>query len=203
MNIKAVVFDADGVVINSPGYFSVQYQKDFNVSNDVMLPFFKGKFQKCLVGEADLKEELKPLLEEWKWQGSADDLLKYWFEAEHYIDNRVITEIKRLKEKGIKCYLGTKQEKYRMKYIEEDMGLGAFFDGIFSSSNVGYKKPDKRFYNSISRSLEKTEKIKPENILFWDDTKENVDSANECGWNAFLFTNFNDFKRIIDDFFQN
>jgi hypothetical protein len=37
MAIKAVVFDADGVVINSPGYFSVQYEKKFGVPNDVLI----------------------------------------------------------------------------------------------------------------------------------------------------------------------
>ena len=57
--IKAIIFDADGVVINSPEMFSIQYQKAFGISNDVMLPFFEGIFQDCLKGKADLKEELK------------------------------------------------------------------------------------------------------------------------------------------------
>ncbi len=199
MNIKAIVFDADGVVINSPGYFSVQYEKDFGISNDILLPFFKGKFQECLVGKADLKEELEPLLEEWKWQGTVDELLGYWFKAEHYIDDRVIDEVKRLRAKGIKCYLGTKQEKYRMEYIKKDMGLEEFFDGTFSSDHVGYKKPDKRFYEFVSRELEKTENIKPESIMFWDDKKENVDSANEFGWKAYLFTSFGEFQKNIKE----
>ena len=61
-DIKAIVLDADGVIINKPDMFSVQYQKEFGISNEVMLPFFKGRFQDCLTGKADLKEELKPFL---------------------------------------------------------------------------------------------------------------------------------------------
>lgn len=199
MNIKAAIFDADGVVINSPGYFSVQYQKEFGVSNDVMLPFFKGGFQECVVGASDLKEEVEPLLKDWKWQGSAEELLAYWFKAEHYIDDRVISEIKRLKEKGIKCYLGTKQEKYRMEYIKKDMGLEKFFDGVFCSCDIGYKKPDKQFFDAVSLVLKEREGIEPVNIIFWDDKKENVDAANECGWNAFFYANFNKFKAFMDE----
>ncbi len=195
MNIKVAIFDADGVVINSPRYFSVQYQKEFGVSNDVMLPFFKGKFQECLIGKADLKEELKPLLETWEWKGTVDELLAYWFKAEHYVDDRVIDEVKRLREKGVTCYLGTKQEKYRMEYIKKDMGLEKFFDGVFCSCDVGYKKPDRRFFDAVSSALKEKEGIEPENIIFWDDKKENVDSANECGWNAYLFTDFSEFKK--------
>lgn len=199
MKIKAAIFDADGVVINSPGYFSVQYQKEFGVSNDAMLPFFKGRFQECVIGKADLKEELKPFLKDWKWQGSVDEFLAYWFKAEHYIDDRVINEIERLREKGIKCYLGTKQEKYRMEYIRKNMGLEEFFDGDFCSCDIGYKKPDNLFFDTVSLALKEKDGIEPEDIIFWDDKEENVNAANECGWNAFLYTGFNEFQLKVEE----
>jgi putative hydrolase of the HAD superfamily len=171
MNIKVIVFDADGVVINSPGYFSLQYQKDFGVSNDVMLPFFKGVFQDCLVGKADLREELKKVLDDWKWKGTIDELLDYWFKSEHHIDDRVLREIKNLQSKGIKCYIGTKQEKYRTEYMKKEMGFEEIFDGIYSSAYVGYKKPDERFYEEISKDLKNKEGIRVEEIMFFDDEK--------------------------------
>jgi putative hydrolase of the HAD superfamily len=200
MKIKAVVFDADGVVINSPGCFSAQYQKEFGISNDVMLPFFKGRFQDCLVGKADLKEELKPLLKEWEWKGTVDELLDYWFKSEHYIDDNIIGEIKKLRELGVKCYLGTKQEKYRTEYIKKDMGFDNFFDGIYSSVD-GYSKNDKNFYRIISQDLYEKENINSQEIMFWDDDQENVDVASECGWNAFFYTSFDEFQDKMIDIF--
>jgi putative hydrolase of the HAD superfamily len=198
MNIKVIVFDADGVVINSPGYFSLQYQKDFGVSNDVMLPFFKGVFQDCLVGKADLREELKKVLDDWKWKGTIDELLDYWFKSEHHIDDRVLREIKNLQSKGIKCYIGTKQEKYRTEYMKKEMGFEEIFDGIYSSAYVGYKKPDERFYEEISKDLKNKEGIRVEEIMFFDDEKENVDAANKFGWQAYLYKNFNNFQEKIN-----
>lgn len=193
-NIKAIIFDADGVVINSPGYFSVQYQKDFGISNDMMLPFFKGRFQDCLVGKADLKEELVPLLKDWRWNGSVEELLKYWFKAEHYIDERMVEEIKNFKNRGIKCYLGTKQEKYRTEYIWNEMEFKNIFDGIYSSADIGYKKPDKKFFEFIQNDLE----LKPEEIMFWDDEKDNVETAKGLGWQGYFYDNFEDFINIAN-----
>lgn len=192
--IKAIIFDADGVVINSPGYFSVRYMKDFGVPSSVMLPFFEGKFQECLVGKADLKEVLEPLLKDWHWQGSVDELLNYWFKAEHYIDDRLVRDIESLRGKGIKCYLATKQEKYRTEYIRTEMGFENIFDKIYSSAEVGYKKPDERFYQFIQKDIGLT---RPEEIFFWDDEQANVDAAIKLGWQGFVYREYEGFKEIM------
>ncbi|MFA7209064.1 MAG: HAD family hydrolase [Parcubacteria group bacterium] len=197
MIIKAIVFDADGVVINSPDYFSVQYQKEFGVSNDMMLPFFKGKFQDCLVGKADLKEELKPFLSGWKWAGTVEEFLGYWFKVEHHIDERVVREIERLKSMGIRCYLGTKQEKYRTEYMRNRMGFEEIFDHIYSSAEVGYKKPDKKFFEFISADIKNKDNIDPEEIMFWDDEKSNVAVSKELGWQGYFYGNYDDFNKIV------
>ncbi|MFA5961263.1 MAG: HAD family hydrolase [Parcubacteria group bacterium] len=195
--IKAVVFDADGVVIDSPSYFSVQYEKEFGVSSNVVQAFFRDKFQDCLVGKADLKEELRPLLDDWKWRGTVEDLLDYWFKAEHYIDERMIDEIKRLKELGIKCYLGTQQEKYRTEYMKSNMGFDRIFDKIYSSAEIGHKKPDKKFFEFIHQDLGEIEGIKPAEIMFWDNEEVNVISAKKLGWQSFLYTTFDDFQKNV------
>ena len=197
MKIKAVIFDADGVVINSPDYFSVQYEKEFGVSDDVIQPFFNGKFQDCLMGKADLKEELKPLLNDWKWQRTVDELLEYWFKAEHYIDERIVNKVEILRKKGIECYLAALQEKYRAEYIRKEMGFEKIFDKNYFSSEIGYKKPDKKFFEFIFNDLNIKEKIEPQEIIFWDDKESNVISAKELGWQGYLYKNFEDFNKVI------
>ena len=57
---KCILLDVDGVLVNSE-MFSLQYQKRFNLPQDIMLPFFKGVFQDCLIGKADLKEAVAPI----------------------------------------------------------------------------------------------------------------------------------------------
>ena len=192
-SIKAILFDADGVIINSPSYFSIKYQKEFGVQNSLMEPFFKNKFQECLVGKADLKDELKPLLKHWKWNGPVDDLLKWWFKSEHYIDEKVIKVIENLRQKGFACYLATNQEKYRTEYMKDKMGFAALFEKIYSSAEIGHKKPSKDFFSFILEDIKANKKITPNEIMYFDDGQENVEAAANLGIISSLYTKFDNF----------
>lgn len=196
MNMKCILFDADGVAINSE-MFSVQYQKRYDVSNDEMLPFFKGIFQDCLIGKVDLKEAVSPYLKSWKWDGTVDEFLQFWFKVEHHIDEKLIGLIKVLRGKNIKCYLATNQEKYRTEYMINEMGFKDVFDHIFSSAEIGYKKPEREFYEVIFNWINKTDSVAKEEIFYVDDSQEAVDSANSFGIKASFYANFNDFAEQI------
>jgi len=182
MEVKAIIFDADGVVINSSGYFSVQYEKEFGVSNDVMAPFFKGIFQEAVAGRADLKE-----------------LLEWWFKAEHYVDERIAKEIRRLQKKGIKCCLGTKQEKYRAAYIRKDMGFEKIFDDLYISCEIGHKKPEKEFFEFIQNDLAKKYSIRKNEIMLWDNKEENIAASKKLGWQSYLYEGFDGFQKTISN----
>lgn len=197
MDIKVVIFDADGVVINSPGYFSVQYSKEFGVPTESMTPFFKGIFQEAVVGKADLKEILKPVLEDWQWKGSVDELLDWWFKSEHYIDERIVKEIRRLRKNGIKCCLATKQEKYRARYIRKNMGFENIFDELYISCDMGCKKSEKKFFEMIYNDLAKKMPLRNEEIMLWDNKEENIAMAKKLGWQSYLYNGFDDFQKII------
>lgn len=68
MDKHVILFDADGVVIRSE-MFSNHYQRTRGLLPDDMLPFYKGIFQECLTGKADLKEVIAPWLKTWHWEG--------------------------------------------------------------------------------------------------------------------------------------
>lgn len=145
------------------------------------------------MGKADLKEELKPLLKDWKWEKSVDELLDYWFEGENYVDKKIIGAIRRLRQKGIKCILATNQEKYRFDYMKNRMGLGNVFDNIYCSAEIGLKKPDEEYLKYINDDL----KLKKEEIMFWDDRESYANAARSFGWQSYVYKNFEDFKKII------
>jgi len=193
--VKAIIFDADGmVVIPIGGKFSEHLARDFGISTETTVEFFKNEFQKCLIGKADLKQELKKYLEEWGWQKSIDELLEYWFTSEKNVDERVISTIKELRKRGIKCYLATNQEKYRTTYFAKQMGFGKVFDAMFSSAHIGYKKPTAQFFENIIQELPD---VKKEEILFWDDKEEHVRGAQQFGFQAELYRNFEDFQDMV------
>lgn len=194
--VKSLLLDVDGVIANGE-IFSQQLAKDYNISPETVTPFFKGEFQKCVVGEKDLKEAVGPYLKEWGWEKSTEDLLDYWFKAEHKIDEPLIEYVKSLQKRGIKCYLATNQEKYRAEYMLAKMGFKDIFDGFFFSSLIGHKKPNKEFFDHI---LEKLAPIKANEILFWDNTLTHIEGARVTGLQAEQYTTFDAFVKKMEDY---
>ena len=194
--IKAMTFDADGVVITDNLHFSQQLERNFGISPARTEAFFTGVFQQCLTGGADLKQELAKYLKAWGWHGTVDELVAFWFQCEDHLNEELTKEIQRLRTKGIKCYLATNQEKYRTDYIANQMGCGVLFDGIFSSAQIGAKKPSLEFLKKVSESIKG---IPLKEIMFWDDSRENIEAANSFGFNAHLFTTNDDFYTQIEE----
>lgn len=193
--IKAVLFDADGVVVQPGTPFSHQYAEAHGFDYSEITPFFHGDFQDALIGKADLKDLLEKNREIWKLDGSPDDLMAQWFQAEHAVDDMLVEEIKKLRELGVHCFLATNQEKYRAKYLEEEMFLGVF-ERIYSSAMLGVKKPSEEFYAKILEELAADE-IQPEQIVYFDDDTENVEAAQRLGIRAVLYRDIDDFKNVF------
>ncbi len=196
--IKAIIFDSDGMVTPSKR-FSDDLEAKFGISLQKSILFFKNEFQKCLIGEADLKEEFQKYLKKWECDKSVDFLIKYWFESQKDCDAQVLLKIKELQSMGIKCYLATNQEKYRTEYMKNEMGFEDIFDEIFSSAEIGLKKPDQTFFEYIYKKINKNNIFKNE-IMFWDDEPKHIEQANKYGFNSFVYKNFIDFKDILNKF---
>ncbi len=73
-----------------------------------------------------------------------------------------------------------------------EMSFKNIFDKVFSSSNIGYKKPQKEFYQAIFKALKN---INRNQIIFWDDTQSHIDGVREFGILAELYISFKDFKK--------
>lgn len=190
--IKAIIFDADGMVITGERP-STRLARDFGVPIEKINQFFDNEFKDCILGKSDLKEVVKPYLSKWNWKGTIDDLLHFWFAESYRIDEQMVAEIENLKAKGIKCFLATNQEKYRVNYMKNQMGLGKVFDRIFSSAEIGAKKATNEFLDTITDSLPK---VKKEEILFYDDRQENIDFAQTYGFQTMLYKSREDLSNI-------
>lgn len=192
---KTLLFDIDGV-LNNGTRFSLRYIEKYKVPMSLLLPFFKGPFQKCLIGEADLKEELKKVIPAWGYKGSVDDLLKFWLDGELNINTELKEKLLVLKKKGCKLIACTNQEKYRTQFFIEKLELNKIFEKVYSSAYIGLKKPDARFYQYILDD----QNISPMNVYFWDDDIGNIEGAKAMGMNAYLFEGnfrfYNDLEKI-------
>ncbi len=189
--MKAVIFDCDGM-INHEERFSQRLTK--YVPLEVSLPFFTGTFQECLVGRADLKDELGKVIGQWGWKGSVNELIALWFSDEaNTLNTDFFSIIKDLRERGIAVYLATNNEKYRTEYLLQARGLGRLFDATFSSASVGFKKPQKEFYDYLFAHIPH----KREGVLYWDDDPEHIAVTEQLGIPSRLYTTFDDFSATV------
>jgi putative hydrolase of the HAD superfamily len=201
MRYPAVVLDVDGLVIVSPR-FSERLQRDFGISWDTMKPFFSGPFALCKLGRADLKEELARVVGAWGWQGTVDELVRYWF-AEDRPNAEVLALVGELRGRGVRCYLGTNQEKYRAAHLWNELRLSAVFGGAFVSADLGASKDDPGFFRTAYARLEDDfasvgrGPVVPGSVLFVDHEQKNLDAAAAAGWSTHLFDGLSGFRKAL------
>jgi len=176
---KVVLFDIDGVVIKKAKVFSIRLSESRGVGIGEVLKFFKGEFQECLVGKKDLKLVLPKYLKLWGIKDNLESILDFWFSGEAEINYEVLEKVRELRLGGIKCYLATNNEQYRVEYLMNNLNLSTEFDGVFASFKLGCKKPDPEFYREI---MKKIGIENPREIEFWDDDEENVEGAKRFGF---------------------
>jgi putative hydrolase of the HAD superfamily len=181
---QAVIFDADGVIVRPKSWFFVAAEQVYGIPKEAFLEFAHTDLKRCTRGELELVEVLPSYLARWRVTVSPQELVQAWLEHEHHLDQKLLGQIQTIRQSGTPCYLATNQERNRAKYMKHQMGLEAMLDGVFVSSELGTRKPEAAFYQKVQNAL----KLKPNEILFWDDSQENVKAALECGWQARVFT---------------
>lgn len=193
--VKAILFDADGVILKSHRYFTEVCAEKYNLSLKNISPFFRGPFQKCQTGEADLKEAITPYLIAFKWPGTVEEYLQEWFISDSQINQPLLSYVIELRNSGTQCYLGTDQEKYRAEYLKNILGLSEKFDDLFFSCDLKSLKSDVNFFNQIIRRLD----IEPSDIMYFDDDAANIEVAKSVGINAHVFTDLEQTKEVIEE----
>src|SRR6185437_357940 len=138
--IKAVIFDADGVLIQF-SRFSDQLSEKYHIPSRKIQQFFDGPFKDCIFGKQDLKVAAQSFLKDWNWPGTIEDFLNAWFTSTKLSDEPLMDYIQELRRQGIKCFVGTNNEKYRLNYLLTELGFAKSFDKVYGSGQIGFKKP--------------------------------------------------------------
>jgi putative hydrolase of the HAD superfamily len=184
--LAAILFDADGVIQHSR-------TEDLSALLERSLGFVPAELEAfvsevveaerpALAGQADFAEVLEPLLAKWGAPGRARAFAAEWacsIEA----DAEVLALVGKLRRQGILCALATNQQSYRAKYMRHTLGYDDVFERSFYSHELGFMKPDVRYFEAIVASLP----FPPEQVLFIDDLAKNVASALSVGLRAEQF----------------
>ena len=184
MTVKAILFDADGVIQRpTPARRSLwaQLLGGAEGSVDAFLQDLFEAERGCYTGSGDFIRSVRDLLERWNCAGDLSAALQAWIAID--ADPGIRQVIALLRASGYPCYLASNQEPYRARYMSETLAYRALFDGEFYSCTVGYAKPDPAYFAAILKAIA----VPAEHVLFIDDHSTNVHAALSVGLRASVF----------------
>lgn len=183
--ISTILFDADGV-LQYPGVdYKLAFSKLLGPRINEAEQFFADIFlaeQESLAGHGDFRLALTALLDRWNLLLDADQLLNISTQIKS--STPMISIIRTLRFSGYKCCLASNQQAHRAQFMSETLGYAKLFDREFYSCDVGFVKPDLRYFQSVVYDLDDH----PDSILFIDDQESCVDAARSAGLNGVLFS---------------
>lgn len=186
--IKFVYFDLGGVIINDlmNGGWS-ELIRDLGVPKHSETEFnrtFEEFEALALVGSRDIDLAI-PVIEEQTGFIFPEGYSFFEDIISRFTKNKSIWPI--LKVTKSRYPIGLLTNAYlRMRQEVASRGLmpKIEWDTIVDSSEVGMKKPDQDIYEYSTKLAD----VNPDEILFIDNSKKNIDGANRYGWQTFLYS---------------
>ncbi|MBQ2261813.1 MAG: HAD-IA family hydrolase [Loktanella sp.] len=192
------MLDVDGVLISGRpvdgAHWTSGLEKDLGISPESLTQhFFLKYWDDIQIGRSNLRSCLAKALADMKTQVEADNLIRYWFYNDSRVDHQLFASCSTLRKHGHRVYLVSNQDHERAAYIMNELGLSQHVDGLIYSAAIGVGKPSPAFFEAA----EEASGALLSEILFIDDTAENVAAANACGWTAHLWTGGERLERLI------
>jgi FMN phosphatase YigB (HAD superfamily) len=113
-----------------------------------------------------------------------------------YLNLRLIDLIKKLRDQGFPVLCLSNTEKFFYPYLKKH--ILSLFDQSLLSWQLKDRKPNDLIYQNIFKYGD----WKPEEVVFIDDKKMNVEAAKKLGINSILYQNFNQLEKEIRQYQQ-
>lgn len=200
--LEALVFDIDGVLLDheyeDKHNWLDKIENDLNIRRDLIEKLHKdaARWKELSLGKDKIEKYFKEFVENNNiTRVSYLQLLNYFVNNDTLSRGYIFEEIKKLKNKGYKLYIGTHQvpEKGERLWFIED--FRKYFIKMFTSYDVGFLKTDVGFFEKISNEI----KINKDKTMLIDDKQKNVDTAIRAGWQGYTYKTFEDIKENLFD----
>jgi beta-phosphoglucomutase len=213
MNIKAFIFDLDGVIVDTAKYHFIAWQKiateigiEFTLENNEQLKGVSRVRSLELILELGKVEASQEDKNKWLIQKN-EDYLSYLVDMdESELLPGILPILKYLKENNQKIALGSASKNARP--ILEKTGILHYFDAIVDGNDVSNAKPDPEVFLQAAKLLG----ISNENSIVFEDSVAGIQAANTAkmtsigiGENKILFEAdfiFEDFTHIDKEFIE-
>ncbi len=184
--IKGVIFDLGGVLIDNPALAMKSYilsiSKLTNVELQTSISPLIPLFQKGLLTEIEMWKKISK-----ETNSDIDTTHSIWMEAikrAYSPKKEMFALVTQLKKHNLKTGILSNTEIPVVKFLsQKDYST---FDFLIYSCLEGMRKPEKEIYLlSIDRMG-----FTPEEIIFIDDSEENILASRDIGMHGILFTSY-------------
>ena len=189
--MKAVIFDMDGVIIDSEPFWQKAEFEVFSSLGVTLNTEFTNRTKTMTTVEVT-----KFWYEKFPWESKSLEEVEEMVVSRvmHLVEqdgseiNGIESFIKKLKDNGFKIGLATNSPYKIIPVVLEKAGIAEYFDIIFSAEFVPLGKPDPAIYLMTSKELG----IKPENCIVIEDSYSGMMAAKMAGMKVVAFTNGNE-----------
>lgn len=182
MEIKAIIFDLDGVICHTDEYHYLAWK---SMADSLGVPFDR-QVNNRLRGVSRM-ESLEIILEQYAGELSQvekEELAEQ--KNERYkqflvtmspadLQEEVKTTLDTLRGRGYKLAIGSSSKN--AQFILQQLGLGSFFDAISDGNNITHSKPDPEVFVKASQML----CVPAENCLVVEDAVSGAEAGRKGG----------------------
>ncbi|MBA8793926.1 putative hydrolase of the HAD superfamily [Friedmanniella endophytica] len=179
--LKAVLFDADGVIQSTPSGWVDDLRAMAPDDPDTFVDALMAAEMAPVRGQAGFRDTLLPVMAEFGVTVGVETVLEVWHRL--VTDPGMLEAIAELRREGLLCALTTNQHDVRARLMRDELHYGDVFDAQFYSCELGSWKPRPEYFETVVRELG----VAPEEALFVDDREDNVEGARSVGLRAEVF----------------
>lgn len=184
MNTKPILaLDVDGVIIDGfpRNRWDETLEADLGINPARLAEeFFKPHWDEIMRGVKPVEPPLTAFLEEYGSTVTTAQFIAYWHGNDANVQHHVIEAALSWQSRtGGRLALATNQDLTRARYIKHDLGLGAHFDAMVVSCQIGSAKPEPEYFQKADEVIERAP---GQQVIFLDDMEINVTAAKAHGW---------------------
>jgi putative hydrolase of the HAD superfamily len=176
LEIRHVLFDADGVLQRRPGGWVPAVAAYAGERAEELLGVLNEDELASLRGEQDFLPDVAARLAEFEIDEDPEAFYAdIWLTIEVVPESLALVEAVRRTGRGV--HLASNQIRRRAAYMLDELGFADLFDELFVSALLGVAKPSPDYFR---RAVERLD-ADPATVLFVDDHEPNIHAARSVG----------------------